>query len=111
MFNLQGVRPQLAGYLLLRVGAKKSDTCEVRTHAGEPTALAGQRLNHSAKVSTTVFSALLALLKVNRLPCAIPAPQQRFKNPLKVLLQFLILTLSLKTTTNNLIIKSKRVAK
>ena len=35
--------------------AKKSDTCEIRTHAGEPTGLAGQRLNHSAKVSTSSF--------------------------------------------------------
>ena len=30
---------------------KNDDTCGVRTHAGYPTGLAGQRLNHSAKVS------------------------------------------------------------
>ena len=38
-------------------GAKRSDTWEIRTLAGEPTGLAGQRLNHSAKVSATVFLA------------------------------------------------------
>ena len=36
------------------VEEKKSDSCEIWTHAGEPTALAGQRLNHSAKESATI---------------------------------------------------------
>ena len=36
-------------------GRKKSDNYEIWTHAGEPIALAGQRLNHSAKLSTTVI--------------------------------------------------------
>ena len=40
---------------------QKSDTCEVRTHAGEPTGLAGQRLNHSAKVSSLPFLGLKLL--------------------------------------------------
>ena len=30
---------------------KSIDSCEIRTHAGCPTGLAGQRLNHSAKLS------------------------------------------------------------
>ena len=34
---------------------KKADAWEVRTLAGEPIALAGQRLNHSAKASATIF--------------------------------------------------------
>ena len=41
-----------------------SDTCEVRTHAGYPTGLAGQRLNHSAKLSVSDFSSKHSLLKL-----------------------------------------------
>ena len=44
-------------------GNKKSDTWEVRTLAGEPIALAGQRLNHSAKVSATISFRPVATLK------------------------------------------------
>ena len=33
------------------INNKKSDNYEIWTHAGEPIALAGQRLNHSAKLS------------------------------------------------------------
>ena len=41
-----------------------SDTCEVRTHAGYPTGLAGQRLNHSAKVSFSYLFIIIRELKV-----------------------------------------------
>ena len=46
---------------------KKSDTCEVRTHAGYPTGLAGQRLNHSAKLSTCTFRDIYLAYKVKEI--------------------------------------------
>ena len=42
---------------------KISDTWEVRTLAGYPIGLAGQRLNHSAKVSNYAIRVLFILLK------------------------------------------------
>ena len=51
-----------------------SDSCEVRTHAGYPTGLAGQRLNHSAKLSVSDFSSTHELLKQRSLVVRAIAP-------------------------------------
>ena len=61
---------------------KISDTCEVRTHAGYPTGLAGQRLNHSAKVSATAFYLPKALIKSKT--CAIVRTVKRRKEQFKI---------------------------